>query len=100
MSISAVSHYRGGTIDRVMPLAKRQKAVLLKHGVLYRLSRFEKGPNAGDWLVIVQYPDRATYDKAQESFAQDPEYQQVALRLRSSRHGSVVNWSSTLNYEP
>jgi hypothetical protein len=40
MPISAVSHYRGGTIDRVMPLAKRQKAVLLKYGVLYRLSRF------------------------------------------------------------
>jgi hypothetical protein len=81
MPISAVSHYRGGTIDRVMPLAKRQKAVLLKYGVPYRLSRFETGPNAGDWLVIVQYPDRAAYDKALESFAQDPEYQQVATEI-------------------
>jgi hypothetical protein len=81
MSISAVSHYRGGTIDRVTPLAKRQKAVLLKYGVLYRLSRFETGPNAGDWLVIVQYPDRAAYDKAQENFAQDPEYKQVATEI-------------------
>lgn len=81
MPISAVSRYRGGTIDRVMFLAKRQKAVLLKYGVLYRLSRFETDPNAGDWLVIVQFPDRAAYDKAQESFAQDPEHQQVAAEI-------------------
>jgi hypothetical protein len=81
MSISAVSHYHGGTIDRVMPLAKRQKAVLLKYGIFYRLSRFETGPNTGDWLVTVQYPDRAAYDKAQESFAQDPEYQQVVSEI-------------------
>lgn len=81
MSVSAVSHYRGGTIDRVMPLAKRQKSVLLKYGALYRLSRFETGPNAGDWLVIVQYPDWAAHDKAQESFAQDPEYEQVVTEI-------------------
>ena len=81
MSISAVSHYRGGTIDQVMPLAKRQKALLLKYGVLYRLGRVETGANAGDWLVIVQYPDQATYDKALESFGQDPEYQQVVTAI-------------------
>jgi hypothetical protein len=26
-------------------------------------------------------PDRAAYDKTQESFAQDPEYQQVATEI-------------------
>jgi type IV secretory pathway protease TraF len=81
MPISAVSHYRGGAIDRVMPPAKRQKAMSLKYGVIYRLSRFETGPNAGGRLVIVQYPDRAAYDKAQGSFAQDPEYQQMATEI-------------------
>ena len=81
MSISAVSHYRGGTIGDVIPLAKRMKAVLLKHGVDYRLGRVETGPNAGDWLTIVRYPDRAAYDKAQESFAQDPEYQQTVTEI-------------------
>ena len=55
MTVSAISHYRGGTLDTVTPLAKTMKAVLLKHGVLaYRLSRFERGPNVGDWLVVVQ----------------------------------------------
>jgi len=45
MTVSAVSHYRGGTIDVVAPLAKTLKAVYLKYGVAYRLSRFETGPN-------------------------------------------------------
>jgi hypothetical protein len=32
MTLSAVSHYRGGTIDVVAPLAKKLKAIYLKHG--------------------------------------------------------------------
>ena len=42
-----IFHYRGGTIDEVAPLAKTLKAYYLKHGVTYRLSRFQTGPNAG-----------------------------------------------------
>jgi hypothetical protein len=81
MTVSAVSHYRGGTIDVVAPLAKTLKAVYLKHGVAYRLSRFETGPNVGDWLVVVQYADMAAYEKALASFAQDPEWQQAVTEI-------------------
>jgi hypothetical protein len=81
MTVSAVSHYRGGTIDVVAPLAKTLKAVYLKYGVGYRLSRFETGPNVGDWLVVVQYADMAAYDKAPASFAQDPEWQQAVTEI-------------------
>ena len=57
MTVSGISHYRGGTIDEVAPLAKKLKAIYLKHGVAYRLSRFRTGPNVGDWFVVVQYAD-------------------------------------------
>jgi hypothetical protein len=77
MTLSAISHYRGGTLDVVAPLAKAMKAVLLKHGVAYRLSRFQSGPNVGDWFVVVQYPDATAYEKTQEALAKDPQYQQV-----------------------
>jgi hypothetical protein len=77
MTLSAISHYRGGSLDDVTPLAKALKAIYLKYGVTYRLSRFQTGPNTGDWLVIVQYADSNAYEKAQTMFAQDPEYQQV-----------------------
>jgi hypothetical protein len=94
MTISAISHYRGGTIDEVAPLAKTLKAYYLKHGVAYRLSRFQTGPNAGDWFVVVQYADQAAYEKAQTVFAKDPECQQALSRLQSSRRGLAEKWSS------
>jgi len=81
MTMSAVSHYRGGTIDVVAPLAKTLKAIYLKHGVIYRLSRFETGPNIGDWLVVVQYADMAAYEKALTIFEQDSEWLQAVAEI-------------------
>jgi hypothetical protein len=81
MTVSAISQYRGGTIDDVVPLAKTIKAVYFKYGIDYRLSRFQTGPNVGDWLVVVQYADSTAYEKALASFAQDPEYQQAVAEI-------------------
>lgn len=81
MTLSAISIYRGGTLDEVAPLAKTLKAIYLKYGVGYRLSRFQTGPNKGDRFVIVQYADSTVYEKAQAIFAQDPEYQQVVTEI-------------------
>jgi hypothetical protein len=80
VTLSAISHYRGGAIDEVAPLAQTLKAIYLKHGVGYRLSRFQTGPNEGDWLVVVTYADAAAYEKAQALFAQDPQLQQVFIK--------------------
>ena len=79
--MSAISHYRGGTIEVVAPVAKKLKAAYLKHGVAYRLSQFQTGPNVGDWFVIVQYADETAYEKAQVSIAQDPECQQAFAEI-------------------
>jgi len=70
MTVSAISHYRGGTIGVVTPVAKKLKAAYLKHGIAYRLSRFETGPNVGDWLVVVQY-DQTDEKKLQAAIEQD-----------------------------
>ena len=80
MTVSAISHYRGGTMDQVAPLARRLKAAYLKHGIAYRLSRFQTGPNVGDWFVVVQY-DPAIQEKAQAAIARDPECQQVYAEI-------------------
>src|SRR5258708_36428074 len=76
MTMSAISHYRGGTIDVVAPVAKKLKAAYLKHGIIYRLSRFETGSNRGDWLVVVQY-DQTAHETLQAAIAQDAEWQQA-----------------------
>src|ERR1700739_3578635 len=90
MTLSAISHYRGGAIDEVAPFAQTLKATYLKYGFGYRLSRFQTGPNEGGWFVIVTYADATAYEKAQALFAQDLELQQVFNEIenvpkRSSR---------------
>src|SRR5262245_52279926 len=81
MTISGISQYRGGTIDVVAPVARKLKAAYLKHGVAYRLSRFETGPNVGDWFVVVTYADETAYEKAQIAIAHDPECQQAFAEI-------------------
>jgi hypothetical protein len=51
------------------------------YGVGYRLSRFQTGPNEGDWFVTVTYVDATAYEKAQALFSQDPELQQVFIEI-------------------
>ena len=62
-------------------LAQTLKAIYLKYGASYRLSRFQTGPNEGDWLAIVTYADATAYEKAQTLFSQDPELQQVFIEI-------------------
>ena len=81
MPISAVSFYRGGTVETVTPLAKRMKAVLLKYGVAYRVSRVQTGQDVGEWMIVAQYADRAAHDQALEDFVHDPEHRQVVAEL-------------------
>jgi hypothetical protein len=81
MTVSAVSFYRGGTVENVTPLAKKMKAILLKYGVAYQVSRFQTGQNVGEWMVVVQYADWMAYAKAQDSFADDPEHRQVVTEI-------------------
>jgi hypothetical protein len=81
MTVSAISHYRGGTIDAVAPIARKLKAAYLKYGIVYRLSRFETGPSVGDWFVVVTYADQAAYEKAQAAIAQDLECQQAFAEI-------------------
>lgn len=78
MTISAVSHYRGGTIEEVIPLAKALKVAYLKHGIGYRLSRFQTGPNVGDWFVVLQYDDE---EKAHAAITRDPEIQRIFAEI-------------------
>ena len=77
MTISAISIYHGGTIDEVTPLARALKAKYQDYGIGYRLSRFQSGPNQGDWLVVVTFADAAAYDQVGPLIPHDAEVQQL-----------------------
>lgn len=77
MTVSALSHYRGGALDDVAPIARTLKAAYQAHGIGYRLSRYRSGPNAGDWCVVVTYADEDAYTAAQAAIARDPACQKA-----------------------
>jgi hypothetical protein len=92
MTISAISHYRGGAIDEVAPLAKILKAYYLKHGVGYRLSRFQTGANAGDWFVVVQYADQRPMRRRRRFLPKTPNANRPLSRFQSSRKELAAKW--------
>jgi hypothetical protein len=92
MTLSALSPYRGGAIDQVAPLAQTLKAIYLKYGVGYRISRFQTGPNEGDWFVIVTYADATAYEEAPALFCKTRNCSRSSSRLQSSPKGSAARW--------
>ena len=81
MTVSAVSFYRGGTVEDVTPLAKRMRAILLKYGITYQVSRVQTDQAVVEWMVVVQYADETAYAKALEDFSHDPEHRQVVTEI-------------------
>ncbi len=92
MTLSAISHYRGGALEEVAPLAQTLKAKYLNYGVGYRLSRFQTGPNEGDWLAIVTYADATAYEKMQALFPRTQNCSRSSSRMRSSPRGLAEKW--------
>ena len=81
MAIAAVSFYRGGTAEAVLPLARRMRAILRKYGVGYQVSRAQAEREGGAWMVVVRYADAAAYAQARAKFAEDPEHRQVVEEI-------------------
>ncbi len=68
-------------MENVTPLAKRMKAILLKYGITYQVSRVQTDQTVGEWMVVVQYADETAYIKALEDFSHDPEHRQVVTEI-------------------
>ena|SRR5271166_5266134 len=64
---------------RLVPLRKEGIALLEKHGaVSHRFGYYHSGVHAGQILVVVDYPDMVTHERAMQSMSQDADWQRVA----------------------
>jgi hypothetical protein len=77
MTISAISHYRGGTIDEVAPLARTLKAYYLKHGVAYRLSLFKPAQTPETGSSLCSTPTRRPMRRRGQFSPKIPECKQA-----------------------
>jgi hypothetical protein len=76
MYIASLSRWSGKR-ETVVANAKKAKAIIEKSGGNVRLSQIHTGPNAGQFMAAVRYPDWQTYGKAQMALAEDATYQKI-----------------------
>jgi hypothetical protein len=84
MSVDQITRFKGSDTEGVVALARRAKPIWLKHGAsAFRLSRVHSGPFAGQWLVVVSYPDWSTFGEAHEAASRDLEFAKVMAETLS-----------------
>jgi len=67
---------------RLIPLRKEGIALQKKHGaVSHRFGYYHSGVHAGQILVVVDYPDMVTHERAMQSMSQDADWQRVAADI-------------------
>ena len=78
MPVGQVTRFNGGDPEQMVALAKRAKAVWVKHGAeSARLVRLHTGPWIGQWLFFIRCSDWTSYGKAQEGIQNDPDFKKV-----------------------
>lgn len=74
MTISIASRWIGNR-DDVVRLAGQMRKIMQGHGASDMLiHQIYAGENAGQWLVVLQYPDWETYGKGMQASSNDPAY--------------------------
>lgn len=84
MTITSVTHWKGGKHDDMLQAARKAKAIHEKHGADdFRLGKAHAGPNAGQWVAVSYFRNWESYGKVQEALARDSEYQALLAQVGS-----------------
>jgi hypothetical protein len=82
MAVTQLMRWNGGTRDSLIDLGKQAKALWEKAGAeSFRVAQIHTGPNVGQWLVAVRFPDWAAYGKAMQSLASDAAYRKFLAEV-------------------
>lgn len=74
MSVRTVTHWRGGSLDEILPIARTAKAIWAKYGGDMQLGRAQFGPEVGQWVVMITFKDWEALGKAQQAISSDQQY--------------------------
>jgi hypothetical protein len=78
MTVSIVTRWTTPNVPASTKVAQRSKAAWKKFGALdVRLNQIFTGPQTGQWLFVVIFPDMATYAKASASAATSADMQKL-----------------------
>ena len=90
MTVTVVARWTTPDDAAAAATTKRARAFWKKHGVQdVRLSKIFTGPHTGQFLVAMVYADMPAYAKVQAAGHADPEFQEIAARIRQD--GSLLH---------
>lgn len=72
MPISVVTYRKGGTGEAVMAAAQKGKLIWEKHGAEFFVNQIMAGPDAGQWVTVVQFADWPVFGKTMQATMNDP----------------------------
>lgn len=73
--------------DEAVALAR---PVWLKHGAKsLRCLVFGSGPNIGQWIIVAEFPDGATFGRAQDAVRQSDEFKKWTAANRTAKNIAV-----------
>jgi hypothetical protein len=82
MQVTLVTHWKGGRQEQIEAIARKARAILTRHGATNaQVGRVYSGPETAQWVGVVSFPDWATFGRAQQELATDPEYQALYAEL-------------------
>ena len=85
MAVVVMQRFSGGDRDAAIARSKRAKVFFEKAGAEWlRLGEIHTGAHAGQRLMSIRWPDWATYGKAMQSLAGDPEFQKLLAESRAN----------------
>ena len=78
MTVTIVTRWTTPDVPASTNVAKGSKAAWMKLGALdVRLNQIFTGPQTGNWLFIIVFPDMATYAKASAAAAASADMQKL-----------------------
>ena len=90
MTVSVVTRWTTSNVPASTDVAKRSKAIWMKHGALdVRLNQIFTGPNTGEWLYIVAFADMAAYARASAAVMGSEDMQK--LMAEQVKNGAVMH---------
>ena len=83
MSVDMIVRRNGYYSDpRLIPLRKEGVTLLKKHGaVSHRFGFYHSGAYAGQIVVVLTYPDLATYERAMKGMSEDADWKRIGAEV-------------------
>ena len=81
MAITSFTRFAGGNRDGFIAAARRAKALFEQAGGEFEVGQIYSGPDIGQWVAMIRFPDWAAYGSAMTALSGDAAYLRMMAEL-------------------